>query len=222
MKRIFFLILLSTAIIAGCSKNKKDDSPAPFAYTPTGITGAQSPMGNVGETANSSSSAIAGVSNFEAAVTGLNNGISTYTGSAIITNQAIKDLLADFPEIIVNGDTAKTTTMKFKNTAEGIESCSGPGAGILVKYSSNIGDTYPINGTTKVRTVVRKDVNDDYYWGGMYIKAMKVEEDRTGMKSLGVSKIAYYANHKWGLVGFEITFDDQTVVSFPVFSSTSN
>jgi hypothetical protein len=48
---------------------------------------------------------------------------------------------------------------------------------------------------------------------------MKIEETPN---RLGVKKITYYANHRWGLVGIEFTFDDNSVAKFPLFSSASN
>ncbi|MDD5571043.1 MAG: hypothetical protein PHD97_07785 [Bacteroidales bacterium] len=224
MKKLSVLSLLCIALLFSCKKKSSDNdtSPSPGSGSIV-LTGAQSPMGNVGTAVTTSTGTIAGVSSFTASVTALTGGVSTYTGSAIITNTTIKNLLSNVPEITISGDTVSTTTMKFKSTVEGIECCSGPGKGILVKYSSNVANKYPITSTSKYRTVAVKDTTDSYYWGGMYIKYMRVDEDPTYLASYtGITKLAYYANHHWGLVTFEITFSDLTVATFPVYNSTSN
>jgi len=42
------------------------------------------------------------------------------------------------------------------------------------------------------------------------------------MKSGGIQKITYIANHKFGMVGVKVDFDDETSVTFPVYSSAEN
>jgi hypothetical protein len=112
--------------------------------------------------------------------------------------------------------------MEYKITKEGFECKTGPGAGILVKYSSSVGDTYPIGKTGEVRTVVSKTGVDDYPYGFYLIKVVKVEENPKYLKSAGVTKITYIANHKYGLVGVLITFDDETTAEFPIYTSAEN
>ncbi|MFA5783044.1 MAG: hypothetical protein WC868_12330 [Bacteroidales bacterium] len=222
MKKLFTLILSITLIVLcfSCKKDKKETTTTPPSGT-VSIDGQQSPMGVVGTTVSSSSGVIAGVSSSSASVIALDNGVSTYTGSAIVTNPAIINLLSNIPEITINGDTVSTNSAKFRSTVEGIESCSGPGQGILVKYSSAVGDTYPINSTGEVRTVVSKSTTDDYSYGYMLIKVMQVEANPI-YKSLGVTKITYIANHKFGLVGIKVNFDDGTTATFPVYTSAQN
>jgi len=43
-----------------------------------------------------------------------------------------------------------------------------------------------------------------------------------GLKSGGVDKYTFVANHKFGLVGVKVTFDDQTDVTFPIYTSAEN
>jgi len=222
MKKLFTLLLSITMVVLclSCKKEKKETVPvAPGTVT---IAGEQSPIGVVGTTVSSSSGVIAGVSSISISVTSLSNGVSTCTGSAIVTNQAIKNLLSNIPELTINGDTVSTNSVKFRSTTEGIESCSGPAPGIWVKYSSSVGDTYPIGSASNKRTVVSKSSTDDYYWGGMYIKVLKVEENPSYLKSTVVTKITYIANHKFGMVGIEVTFDDETTATFPFYASAQN
>jgi hypothetical protein len=179
-------------------------------------------MGGVGTTVSSSSVAISGVSALNASVVSLSNGISSYSGSGIVTNPTIKNILSNIPGITISGDSVKATGFQFKQTLEGIESYVGMGPGIIVKYASNAGDTYTVGSTGRIRTVVSKSTTDDYPYGFYLIKVMKIEEPTTGLKSLGVSKITYWANHKFGLVTVQYDFTDGSSLNLPVYCSTTN
>ncbi len=200
------------ALVISC--DKKDD--------PGTLGGDQSPMGAVGVTVGSSSAEIAGVSNFSATVTSLVNGVSTYSGQAVVKNDFLKNLLSNIPELTIDGDIVSSDSVKFKSTTDGIEFLTGPSAGIWVKYGSDVGDTYPIGNTGKVRTVVQKTGVDDYGYGFYMIKVIKVEENPIFLKAGGITKITYIANHKFGLVGIVFSFDDGTTASYPVYMSAQN
>lgn len=203
-------VCLAIAIILFVSC-EKDDS--------TSLGGTHSPMGEVGNQVTSTSSTIAGVSSFSAEVVSLENGISSYSGSAIVTNPTIKSILSNAPECTVDGDLVSATGIKFKSTRDGIESVSGLDPGIIVKYDAVVGDKYPIGSTGKSREVVSRSTDDDYYYGFYLIKVIKVEENSNKM---GVSKITYWANHKFGLVGIEFKLDDGTTAKYPVYNSNEN
>jgi hypothetical protein len=182
------------------------------------LGGSQSAMGLVGATVSSSSTAISGVSSIAGTVTNLTDGVSSFSGSAVITNTAIKNAISNWSGAVINGNNVTVSDVKVKFTSEGIESIQPLEPGVIVNFNSEVGDSYKgSNGA--VRTVVSKSTTDDYYWGFMNIKVMKIEEN---VNKLGVKKINYYANHRWGLVGVEFTFDDNSVAKFPVFSSASN
>jgi hypothetical protein len=209
---IIVLSLLFLSLIYSCDLIKSKDD----------ISGDQSPMGEVGVTVSSSSVEIAGVSNFEATVTELSDGISRYTAVATITNPLIKNMVANFPGVEVNGDVVTISDMEIQQTKEGIKSISGNGAGVLVKYDSKVGDTYPIDGSSSVRTVVSKTGVDDYSYGFYLIKTIQVEQEPVGLKSGGIVKYTYIANHKFGLVGVKVDFDDGTNVTYPIYTSAEN
>lgn len=217
MKKLFVLLLGITMIVLcmSCEKLFNKDDPGT-------LSGDQSPMGEVGATVLSGSMEIAGVSNFTAQVKALKDGISTYSGSATVKNAVLKSLVTNIPGITIVGDQVSTTGMDFKATKEGLELKTGPGAGIWVKYDSKVGDTYPISSTGKVRTVVAKTGVDDYPYGFMLIKVIQVEEVPDYLKTTGISKITYVANHKFGLVGVKFTVDDGTSVTFPIYNSAEN
>jgi hypothetical protein len=218
MKKLIILILgMSLLVICySCEKwfNTEED--------PGELNGEQSAMGDVGVTVASSSTEISGVSNFTATVTALDNGMSIYNGSATVTNAMLKNLMSNIPGITINGNTVTGTDIKFKQTTEGLELLSGPTAGIWVKYGSEVGDTYPVGSTGKVRTVVSKTGVDDYLYGFFLIKTVQVEEIPSTFKSSGVSKITYIANHRFGLVGVKFAFDDATSANFPIYTSAEN
>jgi len=206
-KRLFFSVLAISIAFSACKKEKTDT-----------LGGTQSPMGEVGETISSSFGSVAGVSSIQAEVVSLENGVSSFSGTAVITNSTIKSILQNHPQTTVNGDNVTITDVEFRITSEGIESINGLEPGVIVKYDSNVGDSYDINGG-KTRTVTAKSTDNDYFWGGMNIKVIQVEENTN---KFGVKKTVYYANHRFGLVGIEFTFDDTSTAKFPVYSSTEN
>jgi hypothetical protein len=204
--KLFFFLLCSSLILCSCKKIKTD-----------ALGGSQSPIGIVGKTVTSSSTAISGVSSISGTVTSLSDGVSTFNGSAVITNTTIKNILANYAPAVISGNNVSITGVKVKFTSEGIESIAPLEPGVIINFSSKVGDTYTC-GTGK-RTVTGISTTDDFPWGGMYIKVMKVEETPN---KFGVKKIIYFSNHKWGLVAVEFTFDDNSVARFPVISSASN
>jgi hypothetical protein len=79
---------------------------------------------------------------------------------------------------------------------------------VLVKYDAKVGDKYTLkksDGLTITREVVRKSTDDDFYWGGMLIKTIDVEQSSN---IPGVSCITYITNHKFGLVAVQIEMED--------------
>ena len=218
MKKLIGLLLSVTILVLclSCEKlfNKDEDAGT--------LSGNQSTMGAVGATSESSSAEMAGVSNFSASVIALKSGVSTFKGSATVKNDILKGLVSNIPGISVVGDKVSTEGMDFKITTEGLELKTGPGAGVLVKYDSKVGDTYPIGSTGKFRTVVAKTGVDDYPYGFMLIKVVQVEESPNYLKAGGVSKITYVANHKFGLVGVKFSLDDGTSATFPIYNSSEN
>jgi len=212
MKKVMLIFMMVNLVfLNSCFKEDADE-----------LNGDQSPMGEVGVTVSSSSMEIAGASNIEAVVTNLKDGISTYSASATITNPVLKNLVANFPGVEVNGDVVSITNMKIQQTKEGIKSMSGNNMGVLVKYDSKVGDTYPIEGSSNVRTVVSKTGVDDYPYGFYLIKTIQVEQTNIGLKSSGITKYTYIANHKFGMVGVKVDFDDGTSVTFPIYTGAEN
>ena len=213
---VLFLFLNMVFLSLSCEDtDKRDDSNV--------LTGEQSEMGKVGVTVTSSSAEIAGVSNASAVVDNLENGISSYSAQATVTNDILKNMIANFPGVLIDGDNVSVENLQIQQTTGGIKCITEPDSGILINYNSNVGDTYPIGSTGRVRTVVSKTGVDDYPYGFYLIKTIQVESNRLGLRSAtGVSKITYIANHKFGMVGVKVTFTDGSSAIFPVYSSTQN
>ena len=202
--RLLFPLLLIVPFFISCSD---EDS----------IGGEQSPMGEVGVTVSSFSIEVYGVSDISGEVVGLDDGVSVYSGSAVVTNENMRNILANFPGTEIDGDTVTITGLEFKQTDQGIESVTGLAKGIIVNYESEVGDEYPTS--DGVRKVISKSTEDEFFYGGLLIKATEIEETPN---KYGVKKIKYWANHRFGLVGIEFTFDDGTKATFPIYTSAQN
>lgn len=181
------------------------------------VKGEQSPIGKVGEKAYVRN--IPGVNNFTATVTSLENGISTYKSQVTVNNTAVLNILKNIPEFTVVGNTASTQGLKFKITTEGIESLNSSYPGVLVNYNSKVGDTYKGASGYK-REVISKSTDDDYPFGSLLIKVLEIEESPCSVP--GVKKLTYYANHKFGIVGAVLVFDDNSQLTIGFDYSTTN
>jgi hypothetical protein len=213
MKRLLkSIIIFSALLLTSCDLIEE-------AITGSKLGGSQSAIGEVGVTVTSSSAQINGVSNIQASVTSLSGGVSSYTGSATVANSSILNTLSNLPGVTVSGNTVTVTGVKFKSTTEGIESIYGFDPGIIIKYSSSVGDKYDILGSSTKREVTAKSTTDDFSWGGMLIKVIKVEEN---INRGGIKKITYYGNHKWGMVAIRFDFDDGSYSQFPIYNSANN
>lgn len=210
MKKLFIILSILVGMLSySCEKSSKNEDPDE-------LNGDISPMAGPGVTVTSSNIEIAGMSNFSAVVTSLNNGISSYSASATVSNVLLKNMISGFPGVTINGDQVSITDMKMQQTIEGIKCITGPGAGVLVKYDSKVGDTYPIGNSGFTREVVSKTGVDDYYYGGLLIKTIQVEDmDPVALKNTGgVNKVTYIANHKFGLLASGSIWMMQPVLYF--------
>ncbi len=218
MKNVVKLLVFFTLGVFNMSCSNSSDSSSS-----TDLTGSQSAMGLAGVTVSSSSAEIAGVSDFSAVVNTLENGISTYTAQATVTNPLIKNMIANFPGVVINGDAVSISNLQVQQTSDGIKCITGPFAGILVKYDANVGDTFATGTAGKVRKVVSKTGVDDYPYGMYLIKTIQVESTVSEASRMsGINKITYVANHRFGMVGVKVDFEDGTNATFPVYTSAEN
>jgi len=111
-------------------------------------------------------------------------------------------------------------TTEFKITSEGVQDQMNLDEKFhtMVKYDCKVGDTYKLtksDGKTITRTVTEKTDQDDFPYGFMYIKTIKVEQDS---RIPGIEKIVYRFNHKFGLVFVEGFAEDGSKLSTYIYA----
>jgi len=208
MKTKLLLLSLGLVFLFSC---KKDETEA--------IGGSQSAIGALNNTF--SATGLPGAQNFSAKVTALENGISTLTWSASITNTSSLAVLSALSGSVNNGISFSRTS-KYKITSEGIESVYPEGNLICVKYDAKVGDTWTQSGKSRSvsRTVSSVSSTDDFYWNNLQIKAIKVDETGRGLP--GVSKIQSIYNHKFGIVEIVVYMEDGTIIPINIYSKNIN
>ena len=206
---IVLLFTFQFLLNSSCNLLEDDDS----------LGGSQSPIGAVDN--NFGISAVTGISNANAKVTKLDKDVSTITYTCTVDNPNWLSLAPYIPGTVVNGKNV-TSTGKVILTSEGIMNVYDEGNLILVKYDAKVGDSWSLKRGSKTitRTVTKKSETDDYSWGWLLIKTITVEE--TGRDVPGVSKVIYETNHRFGLVGVTVFFEDGTSKKVGIFSDADN
>ena len=214
MRNYLLVVAVLSITLFSC---KKDDGLV-LGGTPT-------PMGEIGNTFTSSHN-IPGLSTVSAEVTGFEDGVSIITGTATLTNPNLVDLVNAlqpiFPsQVSVDGDEV-SVELHARFTDKGISSLYNDEEMILVKYDAKVGDKYTakVDGKTITNEVVARSTDDDFYWNGFYIKVIKMES--TGHDLGGLKTVTYYANHKFGLVGVKLLFDNDNTISASIYSDNIN
>ena len=222
MKKIPVFLFAGLLLTAACSKKDSDNSTSTTPSTST----SSSSIGGDGNLTNNSvgyaytcTSDIAGVTASSVTVTSHDgNGLVTLRVKAKVPTSG-NSLTSLIPSSYVDASGNVDVTGKYKNTTEGIlDYTNSDGAPfVVVNYNSNVGDKYVLkknNGQTITRTVTYKSTTDDYPYGLMNIKVMKVEQDS---RISGIKKIEYVANHKFGLVAVLFYMEDGTTKKVSVY-----
>lgn len=209
---LFVLAVLLTAGLTSCDIFGDDSKSAtePIGGDPT-------PMGSVGNTFS-----IPGMSDEVIEVTQSDGAVSTIELTATITDPVLLDMAEQLSFLEVNGNQV-SGSKKFRITSNGIQSYTKDGKPFtMVDYGAKKGDTYTLKRSSSdlVRKVTHKSTDDDYSWAFFMIKTVQVEE--TGQTMPGISKIKYIANHRFGLVGYEVHFEDGSQKTFTIFSDLYN
>lgn len=202
---------MSSCGILGSDSDSSDNKP---------IEGDPTPMGAVGNTFDVP--AFPGITDREVEVVQREDGVSTIRASARITNETYLTMAEGVPYLEVNGDVV-SVTQRARITDKGIQEVYEDGTlHTVVDYDAKKGDTYTANqyGQKIVRKVNKVSQEDDFMWGFMMIKTIQIEETGSGIP--GVSKIVYYANHRFGIVGFDVHFEDGSVNYAYVYSDEVN
>jgi hypothetical protein len=90
----------------------------------------------------------------------------------------------------------------------------------LVKFDAKVGDkyTFKVGNQTVVREVVHRSTEDDTFYGFMLIKTIDVEETipagvQVNGENVGVSKILWRFNHKFGFISARVTETNNQVTN---------
>ena len=203
---VFCAITFAAFFFNGCD----DDSD----YS---IGGSPSELGNKGVIITSSSQPIAGISGFSATVTSVEDGVSVFEGHAVITNNALKQILSNVPGLNISEDNVSVSGVKVKFTDKGIENKYPFYQGILVKFNAKVGDTYPVKDSDTERKVIYKSTTDDFDYAFYKIKVIEVEHE---INFHGLKKINYWVNHKFGLVKVQFELDNGETIAMPFYSGS--
>jgi len=121
----------------------------------------------------------------------------------------VKSLITSSSYVNANG--VVNVSGKFVNSTEGVAYVNASGDQvILVKYDAKVGDqwSYTTKGGKQItRKVTAVSTTDDFFWSGMLIKAITVEQN---LPYPGFTKAVYRANHKFGVVQVEVFLEDGT------------
>lgn len=203
MKKLASIFFVFSLLCAGCESGSD-----------LNIGGSQSELGEAGVTISSSTSTISGISGFNATISSLSNGVSSINAQVTVNNTTLKQILTNVPGININGNIVTATGVKVKFTDEGIENKFPFFEGVLVKYNSNVGDTYPVKDSKTVRKVIKKSTTDDFPFGIYNIKVVGVEHE---LNFNGLKKITYYTNHKFGVVKVECELENGDKIYLPFY-----
>jgi hypothetical protein len=191
-----------------------------YNYLGNDLGGAQSPIGEVGNTF--SISGVDGISNISCKISDLADGISTIYYTCKIDRSDWVTMAQYIPGSTITGNTI-ISGGQAKITENGIMNVYDEGNLLLVNYNTaSVGDKYSLKtgGRTIEREVTAKSTEDDFFWGWMLIKTIDIEE--TGRGIPGVNKVTYFTNHKFGLVGLKVEFEDGSVKQVGIYSTNSN
>lgn len=178
----------------------------------TELKGDQSEFGEIGVLVTSTN-APAILQGATAEITDLEDGVSVLTLTADFSDDDIETIQQRLPGY----DGTTTFDAKYRVTSEGVQSVYDDGTSFtLVKYDAKVGDKYTLkrNGQDLVREVVQKSEEDDYYWNGWLLKTITVKE--TGRAVPGFSNAKLVFNHRFGLVGYEMYFEDGSSEIIPI------
>jgi len=210
------IILTGTLVFSAC--NILGGSSSSSGTDPIG--GDPTPLGAVGNSFDIP--AFPGTSDRVVEVIARDGNISTIQGSVTVSNPMILEMAKSLPYLEVEGDKV-SGSQDFRITDKGIQNVYDDGKTLtLVNYDAKKGDTYSLkrDGHTIRRKVQEVSSEDDFMWGFMYIKVIEIEETGSGIP--GLSSVVYYANHRFGIVGFDVHYEDGSTTYGYVYSDNNN
>lgn len=217
MKPVLILSILILFTVSSCSDLIDDVKDSGSSTKLTGST--DIPINTVGNEFSTLGFSINGIGiNFhpEMKITKSEDGVNTIRISANLgTDPKLAALNNLIPTTMKDSQGKVNFDLKVKITSEGWLDYSNVDKEpvVLVKYDDKVGDKYDVtttSGTKIVREITKKSTTDDWDYGFMQIKVIKVEQPTTYP---GLKKYVLYFNHKFGLVGMEIIAEDGSSVS---------
>ena len=215
LKKSIYKLFWLALIFSSCGILGGDDDSS--GRKPLG--GDPSPMGAVGHTFGVVTPN--GVSNDNVEVTSNSNGISTVQYTATVSNPMLLEMVKAMPDVTVNGNQA-SVSRKYRITKNGFQSVYEEGNLTIMNYNADVGDTYSMqkNGSTLERRVTKVSKEDEYEYAFFLIKTIHVEE--TGRNIPGVSKVEFIGNHRFGMVGVKLHYEDGTSQNLTIIASAEN
>lgn len=209
---LLYLVPMFGFLVLSCGT----DSNSTSGTDPLG--GEMSVMGEPGNTFDIPG--FSGTSARTAEVISREGNVSLIKASAKVTNPNLLNIVQqlDAEGLEVDGDRV-TYDLKARITSQGIQNVSHDNSRslTLVDYDAKVGDSYKgkISFGEVTRNVTKVSSEDDFFWGFMYIKTIEVEERN---QIPGVNKVVYYTNHRFGLVGADVYYEDGSKMMTYVYS----
>ena len=146
------------------------------------------------------------------------DGVVTYHASFDYSSFPEADEIdALVPDSYQDGPGLINTDIKLKITSEGYQDLFAEHTPfIMFRYNDGVGTQYKStknSGGEAVRTLTEKTGEDDFYWGGMFIKTVKVEQNGDAP----FKKYTFRGNHRFGLVYVEVEMNSGEKAKLSLF-----
>lgn len=206
------LILISYMSACGIIGGGSSDGTDPIGGDPSSM-GAVGHEFSVGRTN--------GVSNENMVVTSYENDVSTIRYTGTVENPLLLELLKAMPDVQVEGNQV-SCERQYRITTNGFQNVYEDGYLTFMNYKANVGDTYAMkrNGRELKRVVTKVSKEDKYEYAFFLIKTVHVEETGRGLP--GVSKVEYVGNHRFGMVGLKLYYEDGSTQNITIFAQAEN
>jgi hypothetical protein len=211
---VWVSVVVTLMMLYGCGilSSDSDSGREPLGGDP-------SPMGAVGHEFGVVTPA--GVSGENVVVVANEDGASTIRYTGTVENPVMLELLGAMPDVEVNGNQI-SCERTYRITTEGFQNVYEDGYLTFMKYDADEGDTYSMerNGRELKRVVTKVSKEDEYQWGFFLIKTVHVEETGRGLP--GVSKVEYIGNHRFGMVGVKLHYEDGSSQTLTIIAQAEN
>lgn len=210
------LLLFVVLTLALCSCKKEDLS----------LSGTPSAIGAVGNELSFTHN-IPGIGGITAAITSIDDGVSTISATFEVTNDdflaIITEVASLYPAHLTVTGNSVSSSMKARFTTDGIAWVHDSGEELVVcKYDAEVDDewTMKVDGKNVRHKVSEKSSEDDYEWGFWLLKVVTM--NATGYGLPGLNRVEYISNHRFGPVGVKGYLSDGSSLEAAIFSLFDN